>query len=105
MKSLQELRSDYENALKEVFVKKRQFEEECKRQFDICDKNNSGSISIGEYLDTFFNNTSNNDYETLRSKLDAQIDKFKIIDKDLDGTLTFPEILKFQYDCVQQQEH
>ena len=60
-----------------------------KGQFDIRDKKNSGSISIGEYLYTFFNNTSNHDNETLRSKLDAQMNNFKTIDKDLDGTLTF----------------
>ena len=97
MTNLKHLCQEYKEALNNLNVAKQMLENECRVQFDKCDKNESGSISVGEYLSTLFESLNEMDYNSLRKALDEQMDQFKNIDHDGDGLLTFEELLQFQY--------
>jgi len=98
MANLKQLHKVYQNALDGLKLARSNFENECREQFDRCDKNDSGSISVGEFLNNYLNEMKDKDYETMRRILDDRMDQFKKIDEDGDGTLTFEEVLQFMYD-------
>lgn len=96
MSSLATLREAYQQTAKHLQTIKDQIIKDCEAKFGTRDKDKSNTISVGEFLEYFFDKTDGMDYFTVRKLLDERMERFKEIDKDHNGSLTLDEVIAFQ---------
>ena len=68
-----------------------------KEEFDKLDTNNSGYITIGEYLNNFFIKNNDMEYNELRNKLNKKITIFENVDINDDKKISLEEVIEYQY--------
>lgn len=96
MSSLAKLRHEYQQTHERLEAIKEEIVQECTAKFATRDKDNSNTISVGEFLEYFFDKTDGMNYSTIRKLLDERMDRFKEIDTDHNGSLTLEEVIDFQ---------
>ena len=97
MSSFNEIRNEYKMLKNKLDDLDNILRNKCKEEFDKLDTNNSGYISIGEYLYNFFIKNNDIDYNELRTKLDKKIAIFEIADKNNDKQISLEEVIEYQY--------
>lgn len=97
MSSFNEIRNEYKMLKNKLDDLDNILRNKCKDEFDKLDTNNSGYISIGEYLYNFFIKNNDIDYNELRTKLDKKIAIFEIADKNNDKQISLEEVIEYQY--------
>lgn len=97
MYNLQELRDQYRRTADRLIKLEQIIKETSVQKFKIHDKNDTGYISMGEYLRNFFDcETDSNDYYKIREMLEQKLNKFDNIDTNKDGLLSLKECIDFQ---------
>lgn len=97
MYNLQELRSEYKTTSDKLIELEHLIIKTSEEKFKLLDKNNSGFISMGEYLKHFFEcETNSRDYYEIREMLEKKLNRFDYIDSNKDGLLSMKECVDFQ---------
>jgi len=97
MSTFNELRNEYKNVTNKLNELDIQLRKKCKEEFDKLDTNNSGYISIGEYLYNFFIKNNDMEYNELRNKLNKKLTIFKNVDINDDRKISLKEVIEYQY--------
>lgn len=95
--NLQDLRCQYRRTADRLIALEDQIKKTSEQKFRQHDKDNTGYISMGEYLRHFFEcETESRDYFEIREQLEKKVTKFDNIDANKDGLLSLKECVDFQ---------
>ena len=78
----------------------KELRDKCTKTFKQLDKNNNGYISLGEFLDNFFEKSKKMDYDELRKKLDKLLILYNKVDKNNDKLISLDEVIQLQYELI-----
>ena len=102
MYNLQDLRCEYRKTADKLIELENLIKETSIVKFKIHDKNNSGFISMAEYLKYFFEcEVESRTYYEIREILEKKLNRFDDIDANKDGLLSMKECVDFQLSFLQ----
>ena len=97
MSTFNELGIKYHNTYTQLLTIQNEIINKCTIKFNKLDKDNSGYISIGEYLNSFFEKNKDTDYNITRDLLDNKLHIFENADTNKDGYVSLEEAINLQF--------
>ncbi len=89
------IQKEYRAARLLLTAARRRLTKQVQLLFDECDRDESGSVSAGEFVGRILNQTSGTAYDVLRRRLREKVRLFRELDEDSDHKVSLDEMLEF----------